>query len=142
MTLPGDAAEVTANPTVQAAFEDAFATDIASVLGCAKSRINVTSITAGSVVVEYTVAPADDGTQLTTAAVESAVSAPITFAAIQASDVLPSSVTAAYAAPITATVEVSLSAIYDEHDRTSGSASIGGQVAFGASLLLMCAIHL
>ena len=106
MTLPGDVAELTTDASVRAAFEDAFSTDIASVLGIPKDRIIVTGITAGSVVVEYTVTPADDGTQMTATALDMAVSAPITFAAIQASAAIPSSTTAAYMAPVTAMVSV------------------------------------
>jgi len=125
---------------VRAAFEDAFESDIATVLGIPKARIAVTGITAGSVVVEYTVAPAGDGTQMTTVALETAVSAPITFAAIQASDVLPSSITTAYAAPITAMVEVSFNAIYKAPPEKGSSAHrasvMGGQVAFAFSLVL------
>lgn len=44
---------------------------------------------------------------MTSAALETAVSSPITFATIQASAVLPSSVTAAYTAPVTAVVSLS-----------------------------------
>ena len=108
MTLPGDAAELTADATVRDAFEDAFTTDMASVLGVSKNRLVVTGITAGSVVVQYTVAPADDGSQMSAMDLETAASVPITFSVIQACAALPISLTAIYASPVTATVSVAL----------------------------------
>jgi hypothetical protein len=102
MALPGDVTEITTDPAIQDAFENAFETDMATVLGIEKDRITVIGITAGSIIVAYEVAPAEDGTQMTADALETAVTTePITFATIQASGSLPSSFTDGYAEPVT-----------------------------------------
>jgi hypothetical protein len=106
MTLPGDVAALTSNATIQAAFEIAFATDIAQILGIAASRITAISIAAGSVVVTYTIAPAANGTQLAKSAVTTAFSSPVSFNNIKASVVIPSSITAQYAQAVQANVVV------------------------------------
>jgi hypothetical protein len=103
MTIPGDVAAIVSNPTVKAAFEAAFATDIAAHLSIAANRITVTSITAGSIVVTYTIAPDASGTQVSAAAVQTKLASPINFTAIKTSAVIPSSIKTAYASPVTAT---------------------------------------
>jgi hypothetical protein len=104
MTIPGDVAAITSNATVKAAFEAAFATDIATHLNISATRITVTSIAAGSIVVTYSIAPdAITGQQVNTAAVQTTLATPITFTTIKNSAAIPSSITAAYASPVTAT---------------------------------------
>jgi hypothetical protein len=104
MTIPGDVAAITSNAAVRAAFEAAFATDIATHLGIAATRITVTSIAAGSIVVTYSIAPdAITGQQVNTAAVQTTLASPITFTTIKNSAAIPSSITAQYASPVTAT---------------------------------------
>jgi hypothetical protein len=103
MTIPGDVAAITSNATVKAAFEAAFATDIATHLAIAANRITVTSIAAGSIVVTYSIAPdAITGQQVNTTAVQATLATPITFTTIKNSAAIPSSITAAYANPVTA----------------------------------------
>ena len=107
MTIPGDMEAITSNETVrpafEAAFEAAFATDIAAHLGIAASRIAVTSIAAGSIVVTYSIAPDASGNQVSAAAVQTTLARPITFTTIKNSAVIPSSITTAYASPVSAT---------------------------------------
>eukprot|EP01047_Picozoa_sp_COSAG01_P033176 COSAG01_NODE_2430_length_7711_cov_182.453100_9_plen_178_part_00 len=103
MTIPGDVAAITSNTTVKAAFEAAFATDIAAHLSIAASRIAVTSIAAGSIVVTYSIAPDASGNQVSAAAVQTTLARPITFTTIKNSAVIPSSITTAYASPVSAT---------------------------------------
>eukprot|EP01047_Picozoa_sp_COSAG01_P062749 COSAG01_NODE_8026_length_2949_cov_186.367018_2_plen_213_part_00 len=103
MTIPGDVAAITSNATVKAAFEAAFATDIAVHLGIAASRITVTSIAAGSIVVTYSIAPEANGNQVSTAAVQTTLANPITFTTIKNSAAIPSSITTQYDSPVTAT---------------------------------------
>jgi hypothetical protein len=149
MTLPGDVTEITSDNAIKTAFEDAFETDMATVLDIEKSRIRVTGITAGSIVVAYTVAAADDGTQMTADALETAVTAePITFATIRATAELPSSFTDSYADPVAATVTVTGGGggeggdaaadddVVDPADKASGSSSLGPAGMALAFLLL------
>ena len=149
MTLPGDVTEITSDNAIKTAFEDAFETDMATVLDIEKSRIRVTGITAGSIVVAYTVAAADDGTQMTADALETAVTAePITFATIRATAELPSSFTDSYADPVPATVTVTGGGggeggdaaadddVVDPADKASGSSSLGPAGMALAFLLL------
>jgi hypothetical protein len=94
------------NVTVKSAFKAAFAADIAMALGIHASRVNASSIRAGSIVVDVAVAPAADGTQLMAATLTSALSAPIIFQAIKASPEIPSSVRAHFASAVTPTVTI------------------------------------
>jgi hypothetical protein len=137
MTLPGDVAAITSDATVKAAFESAFATDIATVLGIIATRIFVTSITAGSIVASYTIAPAADGTQLSNTAVETRLAAPITFNAIKNSTVIPSSITAQYASPVTATSTVSQA----PRVMKSGASSVASLSRIGFFALLLCLVQ-
>jgi hypothetical protein len=92
MTIPGNMAALGAS---RQAFEDAFKTDIATVLSIAASRITVTSLAASSidtlrfVKVEYNIAMAADNTQLIDTAVRTALVRPIDYTAIRASTVIP-----------------------------------------------------
>eukprot|EP01047_Picozoa_sp_COSAG01_P001565 COSAG01_NODE_36_length_34092_cov_26.350032_18_plen_228_part_00 len=137
MSIPGDVAALTGNATVKAAFETAFKTDIAAALSIEHSRIAVTSITAGSVVVAFTVAPKADGTQLSNIVASTALNAPITFNAIQASTVLPTSIKNLYASAVTPTTTVSPPANAPKPAAaTAVAASLGGVLLSAAALLV------
>jgi len=104
-------------------------------LNIATSRVSVTSITAGSVVVTYTVAPsiAFGGTQLTEAAAKATLEKPITFNAIKASTVIPSTITAQYTNAVTATGVSAVSTPASQPNPKSSGALIP---AMAASTLL------
>jgi len=123
MIIPGDIAALNSNDTVKEAFKEAFATDIATVLNILASRITVTSIEAGSIVVKYTIAPAADGTQLSDTVVKTALASPITFTTIKASTVIPASITAQYASPVTATVTTGTGTTTNPTKDSSGTAA-------------------
>ena len=75
-------AEVTLNldidsltgPTARAEFDLNFATDIATLLSIDAARVQVTSVSGGSVVVAFTVIPAPDGTSLSPTVLQAAFS--------------------------------------------------------------------
>jgi hypothetical protein len=123
MIIPGDIAALNSNDTVKEAFKEAFATDIATVLNILASRITVTSIEAGSIVVKYTIAPSADGTQLSDTVVKTALASPITFTTIKASTVIPASITAQYASPVTATVTTGTGTTTNPTKDSSGTAA-------------------
>eukprot|EP01047_Picozoa_sp_COSAG01_P062953 COSAG01_NODE_8086_length_2925_cov_12.218684_2_plen_282_part_00 len=89
-------AALTSDANVRAAFEIAFATEVARALDLNPSRITGISIAAGSIVVTFVIEPAADGTQLTQSEVTTAFNSCHNFDAITSSSVIPSSITDQY----------------------------------------------
>jgi hypothetical protein len=140
MTIPGDVTAITSDATIQAEFELAFEIDIALALGISATRVNVTSIAAGSIVVSYTIAPdPTDGRQLSESAITTILASSITLNTIQSSSVIPSSVTATYTNAVSATVTVGNDGTVTD-GKMGGSGASHCKVPWELIVALLCSI--